>query len=112
MEGGIENKNWKSDSVRERESWEEFKRGCNEFSREWATSWKNLKRQSGLMIPNMGSLSTFIQEIQSRPKKDTSGSEYNKPFSSKLTNLNFSSFQIVFQHVEHKKSDAMFKIPS
>ena len=60
------------------------------------------------MISNMGSPSMFTQDIQSRPKKDTSGSKYNnvnKPFSLKLTKLEF-------QHVEHKKSDAMFKFPS
>ena len=45
---------------------------------------------SGYMIPNMGSPSMFTKDIQSRPKKDTN--EYNKPFSLKLTKLEFPKF--------------------
>ena len=46
---------------------------------------------SGLIIPNMGSLSMFTRDIQNRLKKDYT-IEYNKPFSSKLTKLEFSTF--------------------
>ena len=35
----------------------------------------------------------FTQDIQIRPKKDTSGSEYNKPFSSKLTKTLFDKMK-------------------